>query len=57
MIEDCLNKGICFTQETTLYDNDNGFVTVAKYQNGEMIKIGSHSPIWYNELFSQMKSR
>lgn len=44
-----------YCNEATFYDNDNGFVTVAKYKNGELQKIGSHSPSWLNELMEKMK--
>lgn len=32
------------------YDNDNGFVKVAEYRNGEIRKVGEHSPKWLIEL-------
>ena len=94
LIDDCLDKEICFTQETTLsghrvfntvkkgghnipdldvirrfekrfedltmilpycdeatfYDNENGFVAVAEYKNGEIMQIGSSRPQWLKEL-------
>ncbi len=28
------------------YDNDNGFVLVAEYRNGELLLIGDHQPQW-----------
>lgn len=40
--------------EATFYDNDNGFVTVAKYKNGEMQIIGKNSPKWLTELMEKM---
>lgn len=36
--------------EATFYDNDNGFVTVAKYKNGELQPIGHTQPKWMAEL-------
>ena len=35
-----------YCNEATFYDNDNGFVTVAKYKNGELQTIGQSSPRW-----------
>lgn len=40
--------------EATFYDNDNGFVTVAKYKNGELQPIGKNSPKWLKELIEKM---
>lgn len=38
----------CDTAE--FYDNDNGFVKVAEYRNGELLLIGEHRPRWVLEL-------
>lgn len=96
-IDDCLDKGVNFTQETTLsghrtertvrrakeqgyyirlfyvgldtvneslkrilpycdeavfYDNDNGFVEVAVYRNGEIIPTVENRPQWLQELLN-----
>ena len=32
------------------YDNDNGFVKVAEYRNGEFFKVGNYSSKWLSEL-------
>jgi predicted ABC-type ATPase len=40
--------------EATFYDNDNGFVTVAKYKNGELQTIGQDRPKWLTELIEKM---
>ena len=40
--------------EATFYDNDNGFVMVAKYKNGELQPIGKNSPKWLKELIEKM---
>lgn len=39
-----------YCNEATFYDNDNGFVTVARYKNGEILPIGSRQPKWLAEL-------
>ncbi len=44
-----------YCNEATLYDNDNGFATVAKYKNGELQTIGQTSPRWLLELIERMK--
>ena len=43
-----------YCNEATFYDNDNGFVTVAKYKNGELQTIGQKSPDWLCELIEKM---
>lgn len=43
-----------YCNEATFYDNDNGFVTVAKYKNGEIQPIGHKQPKWLIELIEKM---
>ena len=43
-----------YCNEATFYDNDNGFVTVAKYKNGELQSIGHNQPNWLEELIKKM---
>lgn len=43
-----------YCNEATFYDNDNGFVTVAKYKNGELQTIGPKTPKWLSELIEKM---
>lgn len=43
-----------YCNEATFYDNDNGFVTVAKYKNGELQPIGHNQPKWLTELIEKM---
>ena len=43
-----------YCNEATFYDNDNGFVTVAKYKNGELQTIGHSQPMWLKELLEKM---
>lgn len=43
-----------YCNEATFYDNDNGFVTVAKYKNGELQPTGSKQPKWLVELIEKM---
>ena len=44
-----------YCNEATFYDNDNGFVTVAKYKNGELHTVGQNSPKWILELIDKMQ--
>ena len=44
-----------YCNEATFYDNDNGFVMVAKYKNGELQPIGKNSPKWLKELTEKMR--
>ena len=39
-----------YCDEAEFYDNDNGFVKVAEYRNGELIPIGDYRPQWLDEL-------
>ncbi len=43
-----------YCNEATFYDNNNGFVTVAKYKNGEIEPIGQNRPKWFEELLEKM---
>ena len=39
-----------YCDEAAFFDNDNGFVEVAVYENGEMLTKGSRRPRWLLEL-------
>ena len=43
-----------YCNEATFYDNENGFVAVAEYKNGEILQIGNLKPEWLNELLEYM---
>ena len=43
-------KVLPYCDEAEFYDNDNGFVLVAKYRNGELRTVGSRCPQWLMEL-------
>ena len=47
---DDLIKILPFCDEVRLFDNENGFVEVAEYKNGEIIAKGEYKPIWLLEL-------
>lgn len=44
-----------YCDEATFYDNENGFVAVAEYKNGEILQIGNLKPKWLEELVKFMK--
>lgn len=43
-------KVLPYCDEAEFYDNDNGFVLVAEYRNGELRTVGSLVPSWLKEL-------
>lgn len=45
-----LAKVLDFVDEAVLYDNENGFVAVAEYKNGELLPRGAYVPDWLKEL-------
>lgn len=45
-----LKNIIEYCGKATFYDNENGFVAVAEYRNGELLLIGDYTPKWLNEL-------
>jgi len=45
-----LYKILPYCDEVYLYDNENGFVEVGEYKNGELIVKGNYKPRWLCEL-------
>ncbi len=43
-------KVLPYCDEAEFYDNDNGFVKVAEYRNGELRPVGQLHPQWLTEL-------
>lgn len=43
-------KVLPYCDEAEFYDNDNGFVKVAEYRNGEFRTVGTRTPKWITEL-------
>ncbi len=43
-------KVLPYCDVAEFYDNDNGFVLVAEYRNGELLFVGDHQPKWIIEL-------
>ena len=45
-----VSKVLPYCDEVRFFDNDNGFVEVAEYKNGDLILKGDHRPAWILEL-------
>lgn len=52
---DSLIKILPFCDEVTLFDNDNGFVEVAEYRNGEIIPQTRKIPQWLKALMTEFE--
>lgn len=39
-----------YCESASFFDNNNGFVCVAEYQNGQLLRLGSYQPQWICEL-------
>ena len=52
---DAVSKVLPYCDEAEFYDNDNGFVKVAEYRNGEFRRIGSNTCTWVDELGAYLK--
>ena len=47
---EALEKVLPYCDESYFFDNDNGFVEVAEYRNGELLLLGDAHPAWILEL-------
>ena len=47
---EAVSKILPYCDEAHFFDNDNGFVEVAEYVNGELITKGEKLPAWVKEL-------
>jgi predicted ABC-type ATPase len=52
-----LAKILPYCDEAYLFDNENGFVEVGEYKNGELIHKGDYRPTWINELSKFLKTQ
>ena len=50
--EDVL-KVLPYCDEAKFFDNDNGFVLVAEYRNGQILPVGTYRPAWLSQLLIQ----
>ena len=51
---EAVGKVLPYCDEAEFYDNDNGFVLVAEYRNGELRTVGSRRPQWLMELLQYL---
>lgn len=51
---EAIAKVLPYCDEAEFYDNDNGFVKVAEYRNGELRSVGEHRPQWLAELLAYL---
>ena len=54
---DDLIKILPYCDEVHLFDNENGFVEVGEYKNGELIIKGDQTPPWLKELKTLLQNR
>ena len=47
-------KVLPYCDEAEFYDNDNGFVLVAEYRNGEIRPVGTLRPRWLLDLMQNI---
>lgn len=52
---EAVSKVLPYCDEARFFDNDNGFVEVAEYRNGELLANGSYCPAWLTELQEYMR--
>lgn len=52
---EAVEKILPYCDEARFFDNDNGFVEVAEYRNGELIVKGERRPRWITELDEHLK--
>lgn len=51
---EALAKVLPYCDEACFFDNDNGFVEVARYQNGELLTITPNPPEWLKGLMKTL---
>ncbi len=47
-------KVLPYCDEAKFFDNNNGFVLVAEYRNGELLPVGRYRPAWLEELLAAL---
>ena len=53
---EAVEKVLPYCDEARFFDNDNGFMEVAEYRNGELVLKGERHPAWIKELAERLKS-
>lgn len=54
---DSVAKVLPYCNEAEFYDNDNGFVKVGEFHNGEFILVGENHPSWVWELKAHLEQQ
>lgn len=54
---DALLKVLPYCDEATFFDNNNGFIEVASYQNGELTVLMPNPPAWVEELRGKLSEK
>ena len=54
---EAVSRVLPYCDEARFFDNDNGFVEVAEYVNGELLLKGETRPVWIKELLAYLSSR
>lgn len=49
-------KVLPYCSDAQFFDNDNGFVKVAEYENGELLPVGELRPAWLAELLAYLRT-
>jgi len=52
---EALCKVLAYCDEAVFYDNENGFVVVGEYRNGELLSRGDYRPDWFLDLMQYRK--
>lgn len=52
---EALAKVLAYCDEAVFFDNENGFVEVGEYRNGELISKGDYQPNWFLYLRAAIK--
>ena len=50
-------KLLPYCDEAKLFDNDDGFVFIAEYRNGELLPAGDHRPVWLCEWTERLEPK
>jgi len=52
---EALARVLPYCDEAVFFDNDNGFIKVAEYRNGEIVPLVEKRPLWLRELLDTFK--
>ena len=54
---EALAKVLDYVDEAVLFDNENGFVAIAEYKDGELVLRGDYAPDWITDLQRYLKGK